>query len=350
MPLVLSGQEYNDRLQADPSRRETVCHPEPFETQSTWCNTMDQGWFRELNLRDLWLTIESNQAKEDVIYRADSASWGPASSFFITGTIKNQHMGLTDENLEVPGGHYLECIQDGVEIDQWFAEEQVVRIRFGLKLDAIRQFAASLGLPQELQAITNGQSPSSFYRQGMITPDMQVILHQMLQCPHQGAIKQMYLEGKVLELAALQFAQFTEADKLSRSEPLLNRDDIDRLHHAKEILITQFNHPPSILSLARQVGLNDFKLKQGFRQAFGTTVFGYLRNYRLEQARLLLLEGELSVQQVSRAIGYTHSGYFAKAFKQKFGVSPKNYQMNREQLSIFVVNTPSNAQKNPLSS
>jgi AraC-like DNA-binding protein len=158
---------------------------------------------------------------------------------------------------------------------------------------------------------------------------MQVTLHQILQCPYQGAIKQMYLEGKVLELAALQFAQFTEPNELAHSEPLLKQDDIDRLHHAKEILLTQFNHPPSILSLARQVGLNDFKLKQGFRQVFGTTVFGYLRDYRLEQARLLLLEKQMSVQQVARAIGYTHSGYFAKAFKQKFGVSPKIYQMIR---------------------
>jgi len=330
MPLVLSGQDYNDRLQADPHSKETTCYPEPFETKSTWRNAMDQGWFRELYLRDLWLTIEENQARENIIYRADSASWGPASSFFISGTIKSQHIGLTDENLEVPGGHYLECIQDGVEIDQWFAEEQVVRIRFGLKLDAIRQFAASLGLPQELQAITNGKSPSSFYRQGKITPDMQVILHQVLQCPYQGAIKQMYLEGKVLELAALQFAQFAETDVFSRSEPLLKQDDIDRLHHARAILVDQLNHPPSILSLAHQVGLNDFKLKQGFRQVFGTTVFGYLRDYRLEQARLLLLEKQMSVQQVARAIGYTHSGYFAKAFKQKFGVSPKTYQMNRE--------------------
>jgi AraC family transcriptional regulator, transcriptional activator of the genes for pyochelin and ferripyochelin receptors len=330
MPLVLSGQDYNDRLQADPSSRETVCHPEPFETKSTWCNAMDQGWFRELHLRDVWLAIESSQAKENIIYRADSASWGPASSFFISGTTKSQHLGLTNETLEAPGGHYLECVQDGVEIDQWFTEEQVIRIRFGLRLNAIQQFAASFGLPQELQAFTQGQSLLSFYRQGTITPEMQVILHQILQCPYQGAIKQMYLEGKVLELAALQFAQFTEADALTRSELLLKQDDIDRLHHAKEILITQFNHPPSILSLARQVGLNDFKLKQGFRQVFGTTVFGYLRDYRLEQARLLLLEKQMSVQQVARAIGYTHSGYFAKAFKQKFGVSPKTYQMNRE--------------------
>lgn len=137
----------------------------------------------------------------------------------------------------------------------------------------------------------------------------------------------MYLEGKVLELAALQFSQFTEADNHLHNEATLKADDIERLHQAKEILIGQINDPPSILGLARQVGLNDCKLKQGFRQVFGTTVFGYLREHRLEQARLLLIEGELSVQQVARAIGYAHPGYFATAFKRRFGVSPKAYQL-----------------------
>jgi AraC family transcriptional regulator, transcriptional activator of the genes for pyochelin and ferripyochelin receptors len=331
MPLVLSGQDYDDRLQADPAKMKTICHPESFETQYTWFSAMDQGWFRNIQLRDeLWLTIEENQVKEDVLYQADSASWGPASSFFVSGTLKNRHLGLTDENLESPGGHYLECVQDGVETDRWFAGERVVRIRFGLKLNAINQFAASFGLPQELQALTNGDFPASFYRQGTITPEMQIILYQVLQCPYQGAIKQMYLEGKVLELAALQFAQFVEEDTFCQHSARLKLDEIERLHHAREILINQFAHPPSILSLARQVGLNDFKLKQGFRQIFGTTVFGYLRDYRLEQGRLLLTEGQLSVQQVARAIGYTHSGYFAKAFKQKFGVSPKTYQLQRD--------------------
>lgn len=335
MAIVLSVEDYTDRLQADVSRTETICHPDPFETKYTWSTCMDQGWFRDLQLRDLWLTIEENQVKEDVVYKANAASWGPASSFFVSGTMKNRHLGLTDENLEAPGGHYLECVQDGVETDRWFAGEQVVRIRFGLKLNAINQFAESFGLPQELQALTNGDIPSSFYRQGTITPEMRVILYQILQCPYQGAIKQMYLEGKVLELTALQFAQFIEDDTSSQSCSRLKLDEIDRLYHARDILINQLNNPPSILSLSRQVGLNDFKLKQGFRQIFGTTVFGYLRDYRLEQARLLLAQNQLSVQQVARAIGYTHSGYFARAFRQKFGISPKAYQLNRGELSTL---------------
>ncbi|NCJ08648.1 helix-turn-helix domain-containing protein [Synechococcales cyanobacterium C] len=329
MGYILSAQDYIDRLQADPSRKESICHPEPFETQYTWCSAMDQGWFREMQLRDLWLTIEENQVKRDVIYKAEAASWGPVSSFFVSGTLKNRHIGLTEDNLEAPGGHYLECVQDGVETDQWFAGEQVVRLRFGLKADAMQQFAASSGFPHELQAIPNGDSPSSFYRQGRTTPEMQVILHQILHCPYRGSIRQMYLEAKVLELAALQFFQFTEQADAPASLSL-KTDDIERLYQARDLLIQQFDQPPSLIALARQVGLNDFKLKQGFRQVFGTTVFGYLRNYRLEQARLLLQDGQLSVRQVAQAIGYAHSGYFANAFKRKFGINPKTYQSHTE--------------------
>jgi AraC-like DNA-binding protein len=237
-------------------------------------------------------------------------------------------VGLIDEILETPGQHYLECIQGGAEIDQQFAREKLVRVRCGLKPDTLNRFGEASPLPRELKPLATGKVPDSFYRQGITTPEMQMIVHQILHCPYQGAIKQMYLEGKVLDLLALQFSQFAEADSCSDQETVFKADDIERLYHAKEILTRQFDRPPSILSLARQVGLNDFKLKQGFRQVFDTTVFGYLRNYRLEQARLLLVEGQLSVQQVARAIGYDHAGYFATAFKRKFGVNPKAYQLS----------------------
>ena len=74
------------------------------------------------------------------------------------------------------------------------------------------------------------------------------------------------------------------------------------------------------------MGLNDYKLKLGFRQVFQTTVFGYLQDYRMELAKELLAERTISVQQVARKVGYAHAGYFSAAFKRKYGVNPKSYQ------------------------
>ncbi|NJN57202.1 MAG: helix-turn-helix transcriptional regulator [Leptolyngbyaceae cyanobacterium SL_5_9] len=328
MPLVLSTQDWHELWDADPLKDLTIKYPDAFEKIHSWRCSLDQGCRRDLQLRDLWLTIEEYQHQHDVIFHSELASCETVSCFFISGTIINCHQGLTAENLESPGHHYIEYIQAGREADHLFAGDRVVRISFSLNLKTLNQFGETIELPRELQPLANDAAPNSFYRQGKTTADMQVVLHQILNCPYKGSLKQMYLEGKVLELAALQFSQFTEQDRFISPSLVFKPDDIERLHQAKTILMQQFEQPPSLTALARQVGLNDCKLKQGFRQLFGATVFGYLRDYRLEQARLLLIQDRLNVQQVAHTVGYAQSGYFAKAFKQKFGVSPKTYQLS----------------------
>lgn len=70
------------------------------------------------------------------------------------------------------------------------------------------------------------------------------------------------------------------------------------------------------------VGINQTKLKSGFKQLFGTTVFGYLTDIRMEKARLLILSEKKNVGEVADLVGYQHPHHFAAAFKRKFGYSP----------------------------
>jgi AraC family transcriptional regulator, transcriptional activator of the genes for pyochelin and ferripyochelin receptors len=60
---------------------------------------------------------------------------------------------------------------------------------------------------------------------------------------------------------------------------------------------------------------------------FKTTPFAYLRQYRLEQARQLLMDSEISIEQVVKAVGYSDRSRFAVAFRKQFGINPKSYQM-----------------------
>ncbi|MEM8674691.1 MAG: helix-turn-helix transcriptional regulator [Cyanobacteria bacterium P01_G01_bin.67] len=73
--------------------------------------------------------------------------------------------------------------------------------------------------------------------------------------------------------------------------------------------------------------LNDCTLKRGFREVFGTTAFGYLHNYRLEQARQLLQEHHLKISEIAHKIGFASRTSLSRGFRQKYGVSPKQYQM-----------------------
>ena len=136
-----------------------------------------------------------------------------------------------------------------------------------------------------------------------------------------------------LELLTLQFAHWRANDLASKqssaNEVLLRSDDVERLHLAREILIEHSVKPPSLIELARRVGLNDRKLKQGFRQLFGTTVFGYLQDYRMQEAKQLLHDSDRSIASIAMTVGYKNPEAFSTAFRRKFAISPKGYQLSQ---------------------
>jgi len=70
------------------------------------------------------------------------------------------------------------------------------------------------------------------------------------------------------------------------------------------------------------MALEEFCEHSTFRQVFGTTVFGYLHQARMERSRQLLATGELTVTQAAQAVGFTNRGHFAASFRRKCGVNP----------------------------
>ncbi|MEM9007522.1 MAG: AraC family transcriptional regulator [Cyanobacteria bacterium P01_F01_bin.86] len=156
------------------------------------------------------------------------------------------------------------------------------------------------------------------------TPAMLTTLHKIMTCPYEGHLKRLYLESQILELIVMKLAQMQQNNALLRFK--LKADDIERLYRAREILMQNLAYPPSLKGLAQQAEINDFKLKSGFRQMFGTTVFGYLYQCRMEKAQWLLEQEATSVAQVAQAVGYASPSQFSAAFKRKFGITPRAYK------------------------
>ncbi|MGE5943073.1 MAG: helix-turn-helix domain-containing protein, partial [Flavobacteriales bacterium] len=75
-------------------------------------------------------------------------------------------------------------------------------------------------------------------------------------------------------------------------------------------------------------GLNLKKLKEGFRQIYGDSVFSFLFDYKMEVARKLLESGENNVNEVGLKVGYSTASHFIAAFKKKYGTTPKKYIMS----------------------
>jgi AraC-like DNA-binding protein len=185
------------------------------------------------------------------------------------------------------------------------------------------------GLPQQTSGEIKGwlkPFDQLYYTQTcQTTAAMQAALQQILHCPFQGLTQQMYLEGKIWELIALHLAQTIDTHPTCEPKPL-RAEDVERIHYAKDVLVARLDEPPSLIELARLASINDHKLKVGFRQVFGTTVFGYLHDYRMERSRQLIAAGDLSIAEAAKAVGFVNRSHFAIAFRKKFGVNPRDYR------------------------
>lgn len=156
----------------------------------------------------------------------------------------------------------------------------------------------------------------------LVTPDMHTILAQITKCPLTCSLKRLFLEAKALELLALQLVQYEQYE--SGPEVKVPEPDYAKLVEVRRLLETHFDNPPTLTELSRLVGLNEFKLKKGFKATFGETIYNWVLNYRLDQAYQLLQGGQLSISEVAYRVGYQHPAHFSTAFKKKFSVVPSH--------------------------
>jgi AraC family transcriptional activator of pyochelin receptor len=253
------------------------------------------------------------------------------SKFYLSGSNRVLTPGIKevkDDYVEKVNQNYLFYLPNLDEIEQTQAGEHIHLVKIETEINFLRTFSMGFeSLSPNLSQLIESEGVQRFHQPlGKITPGMQLALQQILNCPYQGMTKRLYLESKTLELLAMQFAQWGEAEKQSTLASTLRADDIERVHYAREILMGRWETPPSLLELTRQVGLNDYKLKQGFRQVFGTSVFGYLQDYRLERAKQFLADEKLSIAGVAQRVGYASQSHFCYLFKRQFGITPRVYR------------------------
>ncbi|NVJ53478.1 MAG: helix-turn-helix transcriptional regulator [Campylobacteraceae bacterium] len=141
-------------------------------------------------------------------------------------------------------------------------------------------------------------------------------------------IRDLYYESKILELTYNTINNLNESS--SKSLHFLNKKDIEALHKAKEILFENINNPPSLKELAHKSAINEFKLKKGFKQLFGNTVYGLLQEYRLNKAKKLLEIDDINISEAAYLVGYKNISHFSTIFKKYFGYSPINIKKKQK--------------------
>jgi len=130
-----------------------------------------------------------------------------------------------------------------------------------------------------------------------------------------------YVHAKSTELICTIVETF---DHLSDSASIsFNEREIELLRKARKIAGTEIVRHPTIKEIARRIGTNETKLKQGFRALYGETVFDYRNRKRMDHAMDLVMNGE-PLSSVAKSVGFKHQTSFTTAFRAYYGFSPKN--------------------------
>ncbi len=172
--------------------------------------------------------------------------------------------------------------------------------------------------------LTPENSTKKYYDNLPFTSSIAVVLSQILQAKVHDSMKSLYFKGKVYELLSLYFNK-NEDPSLEQCPFLVDEENVRKIRKAKDIILERMSDPPSLENLASEIGLSLKKLKEGFKQLYGDTVFAYLLDHKMEEARRMLDSQKFNVNEVGLKLGYSTASHFIAAFKKKYGTTPKKY-------------------------
>jgi AraC-like DNA-binding protein len=157
---------------------------------------------------------------------------------------------------------------------------------------------------------------------GAVDPAIQQVVYQIVNNPYKGDLQNIFLLSKSVELLVLCAESCRLA--LEKKETLITSPtDKEKILAVRDLINEKLDCPPNLSTISRTVGLNEFKLKRGFKETFNTTIFGYLSEQRLLLAKQYLLDTRQTAAEIGYQLGYSTPQHFNNAFKKRFGAPPE---------------------------
>ncbi|MEH2290618.1 AraC family transcriptional regulator [Nostoc sp.] len=242
MTISISRNSFWEIFFEDEPTKQRYDPSDEFDILWQYPSQFGKGYCRNIQLREgLGLLISNYQLRDRLIVKVPERRTGAvAYDFYLSGSgeMWDVHTG----NYTADGGGQYSLHSSGA-----------VPSQIGASSTAQRHLAVSVWMTAELFCSFAGNpdreiSPALkhlilqptqewYVRSGTITPVMQEIVQQILRCPYHGMIKRMYLESKMLELMTLLLDEELEVKEGRQNPTLLKSDDVNCIHHAKDILL-----------------------------------------------------------------------------------------------------------------
>ncbi|HSC37660.1 MAG TPA: AraC family transcriptional regulator [Chitinophagaceae bacterium] len=279
---------------------------------------------------------------DSVVWQCDDIRLGHAVSKFrerisypagSTNDVVRMHFGLKGDyrffykqlgrSFDLIGSHHNMMYSEEFDI---VIENKTLEIEtFGIQFPRtlFMQFTQDANdvLKRFSQNIIEGKTALLSNHWGAIEPGIQQAIQHIIHCRYSGDLKKLFLLSKSIELLVLCAAACSAT--LDNKDPFIKtKADKERLIAVRDLVNEKLYCPPNLSEIARIVGLNEYKLKRGFKETFNTTVFGYLAEQRLHLAQRYLRDTKKTAAEISAELGYSTPQHFNNAFRKKFGVTP----------------------------
>jgi AraC-like DNA-binding protein len=171
-----------------------------------------------------------------------------------------------------------------------------------------------------------GRSPEPENQRLSLDTNLMHAVQRMVESRHKmmPALRGRYLEALSTEILLQVIGEFSNRAMMNRTPTGIRPRDVNGIYEARDYLTQHYRNPPKIPELARMVGLNQTKLKAGFREVTKLTIYSYITKCRMERAADLLQNGNYGIAEVAYEVGYDYPANFTSAFKKFYGKLPRS--------------------------
>ncbi|MBQ4820562.1 AraC family transcriptional regulator [Aquimarina sp. MMG016] len=166
---------------------------------------------------------------------------------------------------------------------------------------------------------------NEFYYKNYYSLEISKFISEFTECELTGFMRQVFLEGKAYEILTHQLQQYLDDLNQPDKRLILRQATVESIEQAVSIIKEEIETIGNVVNLAKRVGLNQNTLQSGFKQLYKTSVNEFIRNYRIETSKDLLESTSLNITEITYKVGINSRSYFSKLFKQKYGLTPKQY-------------------------
>jgi AraC-like DNA-binding protein len=233
------------------------------------------------------------------------------------------HYKQLGKSFDLVGGHHNTMYSNG--FDMVVENKTEIIETFGIQFpkETFIKFTQNANdlMKRFSENILAGRSAMLAEQWGTIDSSIQQVIQQVLHCSYSGDLKKLFLLSKSIELLVLS-AEASYRTATAKQSFIRNKGDHEKIMAVRELINERISRPPNLSEIAREVGLNEYKLKRGFKETFNNTIFGYLTEQRLQLAHLYLRDTQKTAAEIATELGYATPQHFNNAFKKKFGITP----------------------------